>query len=641
MTNSFTTNDRSGDEGAAEQSPEAQKPGSQESSTVRELAAGSQQEARDEYVKDLQYQRRYTPATALSVGFKPLKDGGGGITGFQIVFDKETSERIGSAGDVSHGGVEEVASRFAAGIASGIARVEHVTHEIVEGVAGILNHDQSHPRSQHTPDDVVDPFEMPMRGEWVEGGAAVNADPADRGDSAIKVDPYQMPMRGEWVQGSGAETAADVLKDDPYQMPVRGDWSHLADYQREMTKVQEKAASDEKFRRLAEDLKKSGDFVLGGKAAKPDDSEAPSLPPLPKPIMPVAHDVPTPLPLPKPIQPLAPVLPTIEPMSLSHPEQVVLPQITPRQLALPLPENMVPQPIHLSTNDAAPIVPMQSHLSESVSVAPAPIEIERTRTTIPSPVPMEHNSTRPESPPPTPTRPKSADVVSPMIMPVVTAPLEPVHGDVKNVEPPLPVRASGMPPPINLMPSVPREAAPAIEAPHVEKVESVPPSKVFSLGVQDNHLLQQAPPKPYASIYSLPSADRMRLIGAAANQGLKRTLQAGVSEHTERRPVLSGGAEQSGHLERPMSGRYACSNGKDSFEMNLTLPPGSSKNGPISTTVGGFLNVNRQRVVSSTQLDGRIVTDANGTRYEGSLSTYTGGQLRFTAERVVIPFRSR
>lgn len=90
-----------------------------------------------------------------------------------------------------------------------------------------------------------------------------------------------------------------------------------------------------------------------------------------------------------------------------------------------------------------------------------------------------------------------------------------------------------------------------------------------------------------------------------------------------------------------MYGHYSCSNGKDSFDMNLTLPAGSSKNGPIATTVGGLLNVNRQRVVSSTQLDGRIITDANGTRYEGSLATYAGGQLRFTAERVVIPFRQR
>ncbi|MBY0552785.1 MAG: hypothetical protein K2W95_36210 [Candidatus Obscuribacterales bacterium] len=584
MGNTFTSN--GGEQPEHERSYD--RPETGEPTTASDVAVGSQQGARDGYLRELEHQRKYNPATALSLGFRPCKDGDGCVTGFQIVFEKSLSDD-NSAGDAAVGGVS---GRIVSGIESGIAEERKGARQLTEGVSQVQ-------------------------------------------------------------------------------------WVHLADYQREMTKVQEEAAADEKFRQLAEDLKKSGDFVMGGKSsAKIDAAEIesalampkpimpvvhdlpipprplprPILPvphdnvtsaPLPKPIIPVAHEVPNPQPLPRSIPSLA-ALPTLEPMALSQREAVSLPEVTPRQLVSSLPENMLVQTIHLATSDAMPVLPMQSRSPEPATTAPAPLKIESTRSTRPSPVPIDHNYRRTDSPPPpAPIRAKSVDVVEPMIVPVVTAPVEPVRNRAQSVEPPHPVRSASMPLPIDIAPSVPRESASAIEEPHAKKANATESTRVFSIAVEDSHMIQQAPAKPYASIYSLPAADRVRLIGAAENHGLKRTLHAGVSDHSQMRPVLSGGAEQSGHLERAMYGHYACSNGKDSFEMNLTLPPGASKDGAISTTVGGFLNVNRQRVVSSTQLDGRIVTDANGTRYEGRLATYTGGRLRFTAERVVITFRPK
>jgi hypothetical protein len=56
--------------------------------SIKGASVDCQQTARDDYLQAQKLQRQYRPATAISIGFRPVKDGEGSVTGFEIVFDK-------------------------------------------------------------------------------------------------------------------------------------------------------------------------------------------------------------------------------------------------------------------------------------------------------------------------------------------------------------------------------------------------------------------------------------------------------------------------------------------------------------------------------------------------------------------------
>ncbi len=125
-------------------------------------------------------------------------------------------------------------------------------------------------------------------------------------------------------------------------------------------------------------------------------------------------------------------------------------------------------------------------------------------------------------------------------------------------------------------------------------------------------------------------ADRLHphlLQGAADHSDPLR----GSNEHFRLRDrlVQNHPDRQSPVLEQPMTAHYSFQQGRNSFSMDLKLPPGSTRNGPIHTTVGGVLKMNNQTMISKTELIGNVVTDQYGTRYEGKIITRVGNKPAF------------
>lgn len=97
-------------------------------------------------------------------------------------------------------------------------------------------------------------------------------------------------------------------------------------------------------------------------------------------------------------------------------------------------------------------------------------------------------------------------------------------------------------------------------------------------------------------------------------------------------------AESRGQIEKPMTAHFHYHNGNETFNMDLKLPPGSPKNGPIDTTVAGFFQLGRSKCVTQTRLVGQMVTDQHGTRYVGSITCLNKGQVLLSGNRQIIWF---